>query len=85
MSRNPTFEIVSDERAVIVKGGGGRYELAGGIAPRIIAIYRHQLTHGEVEAQTFLMGVVCGLRHANALDLERTLEEIRARRFVEPT
>lgn len=79
MSRNPTFEIVSDDQAVIGKGDG-RYELAGGIAARIIDIYRHQLTHGEVAAQTFLLGVVCGLQHGNTIEAERMLDEIRARR-----
>lgn len=77
-----TLEIVSDDRAFIVKDDF-HYELTGGYAADIIAMYRHQLTHGEVLARTYLAGVITGLQHANGLVLQRALEEIHARRSKE--
>jgi hypothetical protein len=74
-----TLEIVSDDQAFIDQDDV-RYELKGGYAASIISMYRHQLTHGEVLARTYLAGVISGLRHANMLELEHVLEDIHARR-----
>jgi hypothetical protein len=82
VSQFPTLEIVSDDQAVIVLDDF-RYELKDGCAGAIIAMYQHQLTHDEVLARTYLVGVLAGLRHANQLGLERSLEMILASRSKE--
>jgi hypothetical protein len=77
--RNATLEIVSDTEAYIVRGTA-RYQLAGGMAGWIIAVYRHQLTHGEVAADTFLLGVVSGMQHMTMVRSEEILEEVKQHR-----
>lgn len=73
---------MGDDRAIIIKGSA-RFVLEGGLAPEIIAGYRHCLAHentGRTDAALFLWGVITGLGHANAASLERTLAEIEKRR-----
>ena len=80
MTTNTTIEILSDDHAVLTKvGTDTRYEMKGGIASWIIAVYRHQLTHGQVLADTFLMGVIGGMQHVTLTQAVKTMEELRQR------
>lgn len=78
MTEQPTLEITDDTHAAIVKGEA-RYELAGGMASWIISVFRHQQEHGQVMADTFLMGVIAGLQHSAMIRAGEVLEEIRNR------
>lgn len=82
MSKLPELEIISDTEAAIVRGEA-RMPLSGGTAASIIAIWRHCRAHertGETDAALFLWGLLSGLEHAAALELERISDRLEQRR-----
>jgi hypothetical protein len=77
---NTQIEILSDTHAILHRTGSDKkYELVGGEADWIIAVYRHQLTHSQILADTFLMGVIGGMKHMTEVHLAKTVEEIGKR------
>jgi hypothetical protein len=79
----PTLRPISDKLAFIVKGAAA-WKLEGGIVKEIIWSWRHLKDHpgtGDADAAHYLWGLIQGLQHAQAIEAQKTLDEISRRRL----
>lgn len=81
MAGQPTLKIISDTEADIIKGDA-RLKIRGGAAARIIAAYRHCLTHkdsGKADAALYLWGLLDGMHHSALTQAEEIINRRKER------